>query len=369
MLFLFFVPVALFGTVSPYAIRLLSKVIEKSGEVAGRVFAIGTVGSILGTFLASYVFIPFWGVRETILFAAFLIITYSALPLMKQMGKRIGLLIAVPAILLLTTINPLVAKEGLIFETESAYQLIQVYKYNGWRYLIFNEGNAIHSFYHPEVILTGEYYDYVNILPPMFDRGTLSVLYLGLGAGTSARQLAHYYGDSLNLNLIGVEIDPAVTEVGKKYFAMSESGVNVVHDDARHYLKTSETKNDIIVLDTYNNQAAIPNHLATVEYFQDVKNGLTGDGILAANIVADRKLMDAMMGTINKIFKNVYQYKSVVFASDREIDFAGVRPRLTNDLLKIDNDFIKYHRMADAGYDGEIFTDNNSALDIISTIR
>ena len=73
------VPVLLLGMVSPYAVRLKVDHVEDTGRVAGRLYAIGTIGSLTGTFLASLLLIPLVGSRRTFLVFA-LVIALAVLP-------------------------------------------------------------------------------------------------------------------------------------------------------------------------------------------------------------------------------------------------------------------------------------------------
>ncbi|HEY8812224.1 MAG TPA: fused MFS/spermidine synthase [Candidatus Dormibacteraeota bacterium] len=64
---LFAVPVILLGCVSPFAIRLLLQDVATGGNTAGAVYALSTAGSILGTFLPVFWFIPTYGTRPTLI--------------------------------------------------------------------------------------------------------------------------------------------------------------------------------------------------------------------------------------------------------------------------------------------------------------
>jgi MFS family permease len=70
VLFLVAVPVVLLGACSPYAIRLTIPDVEHSGRAAGRLYAVSTAGSLVGTMLAALVLIPFAGTQRTFLFFA-----------------------------------------------------------------------------------------------------------------------------------------------------------------------------------------------------------------------------------------------------------------------------------------------------------
>ena len=119
---LFAVPVTLLGAVSPFAIRLALGDVGEAGTVAGQLYAISTVGSIVGTFLSAIVTIPLLGTQRTMLGAAVLLVLAAALLL----GSRWQLLTLAVAGLLFIPAGTVKATSGLLFETESSYQYVQI---------------------------------------------------------------------------------------------------------------------------------------------------------------------------------------------------------------------------------------------------
>ena len=162
-----FVPsVLLLGMVTPFAIRIGIRDVGKAGSTAGRIFALSTAGSLLGTFLPRLVTIPLIGTQRTLLAAAALIAAAAALLL----GAR-WLVVAV-AIAALIAIPPgaVKATAGLIYEKESRYQFIQVVERRRQRLLYLNEGYAVHSVWRPDTVLTGGEWDMFLAVPPLLDR-------------------------------------------------------------------------------------------------------------------------------------------------------------------------------------------------------
>src|ERR671921_1661446 len=158
------IPVLMLGAVSPWAIRLKLRAVEDSGEVAGRMYAISTVGSLVGTFLAALLLIPLVGTQRTFLVFAL------ALALVSALGLGLRWLPAPAAVALLLAIPPGAIKgsdEGrVIYETETEYQYARVVEYDdGVRRLELNEGQAIHSTYRPGSWLTGNYWDGLLVDP------------------------------------------------------------------------------------------------------------------------------------------------------------------------------------------------------------
>ena len=148
VLFLIAIPVVLAGTCSPWAIRLAVPDVEHAGRVAGRLYAISTVGSLLGTMLAALVLIPFVGTQRTFLVFAL------ALALVAAAGlgwRAIAAPVAVAAAIAIPVGTVKATDEGtVIFETDSEHQYIRVIEQpDGDRVLELNEGQAMHSLYRP----------------------------------------------------------------------------------------------------------------------------------------------------------------------------------------------------------------------------
>ncbi|MEK6326376.1 MAG: fused MFS/spermidine synthase [Actinomycetota bacterium] len=280
VLFLIAVPVILLGACSPYALRLAVPDVEHSGRVAGRLYAISTAGSLLGTMLAALVLIPFAGTQRTFLaFAAALALT-AALGL----GWRF---LALPAALIGAFALPVgtvkATGEGrVLYEEESAFQYIRVVEEpSGNRLLELNEGQAVHSLYRPGSFLTGDVWDGYLVLPfTALDRPPRRVAILGNGAGTTARAYGHFFPRA---RVDGVEIDPELEEIGRRYFGMGNNPNLTIHnEDARPWLRRSSGGYGVIMVDAYR-QPYIPFYLATREFFELVRDRLVPGGVVIAN--------------------------------------------------------------------------------------
>jgi spermidine synthase len=308
---LFAVPVTLLGCVSPFAIRLLLKDVATGGNTAGRVYALSTVGSILGTFLPVFWFIPTYGTRPTIEAFGFALVAISAVALWPRRRIYAAFVVAVLLawIFLPGGIKPPEAG-SLLYEKESAYNYIQVVQVGTSTELILNEGQAIHSIYNSSTNLTHGYWDYL-LLADAFRPAQAtpptprSVAFLGLAAGTSARQYRLAFGDQVDIT--GVEIDPEILAAGHRYFHLDDARAHEVVADARYWLDTQASHYDVVVLDAYR-QPYIPFHLTTKEFFQQVKAHLNPDGVVAVNVgrtATDYRLVDALASTMAAVFPSV----------------------------------------------------------------
>jgi spermidine synthase len=281
VLFLVSVPVLLLGACAPYALRLAVPDVEHAGRVGGRLYAISTAGSLLGTMLAALVLIPFAGTQRTFLAFALALALVAAVGL----GRRFLVLpAALVAALLLPTATIKAAGDGrVIYETESALQYIRVVEEpDGSRVLELNEGQAQHSIYRPGSYLSGGYWDAMLVLPfTALERPPRRVAILGNGTGTTARGFGHFFPRA---RVDGVEIDPELEEVGRRYFDMSSNRRLTVHnEDARPWLRRTDDTYDVIVLDSYR-QPYVPFYLATREFFELVRDRLVPGGVLVINV-------------------------------------------------------------------------------------
>jgi spermidine synthase len=325
---LFALPVTLLGAVSPFAIRLALVDVGEAGTVAGRLYALSTVGSILGTFLSAIVTIPLVGTQRTMLGSATLLVLAAALLL----GNRWQLLTLVVGGLLFVPSGTIKASSGLLYETESSYQYIQIVeREDGSRVLKLNEGVAVHSLWHRDSVLTGGVWDTFLLVPPLLDRPVERMLVIGNAGGTIARAYGELYP---NVAIDGVEIDPEVTEAARRYLGLDDiARLHVITADGRPFLAGTDKRYDLIAVDAYR-QPYIPFYLATREFFRLAREHLTPGGVLAVNVAAvpgDQKLGEAMGTTLLAEFPAAWRWKPLRF---NELMLASNGPSSANELRR-----------------------------------
>jgi spermidine synthase len=305
VLFLVAVPVGLAGTASPWAIRLAVPDVEHAGRTAGRLYAISTVGSLLGTMLAALVLIPFLGTQRTFLTFALMLALIAAAGL----GWRaiVGP-IAVAAAMAIPVGTVKATDEGeVIFETDSEHQYIRVIEQpDGDRALELNEGQATHSLYRPGSYLTDDVWDGYLVLPfAARSEPPARMAILGNAAGTTARAYGHYFPET---QIDGVEIDPELEEVGREYFDMGSNENLTVHSqDARPWLRQSEGGYDVIMVDAYR-QPYIPFYLATKEFFELARDRLAPGGVVIVNAghpEGNDDLEKVLSATMGEVFPTI----------------------------------------------------------------
>lgn len=332
VLLLFALPVTLLGFVSPFAIRLAMRDVSSAGDIAGGVYGISTLGSILGTFAPVLVLIPNIGTRYTfLLFACFLLLV-SIGGLVKARSRAVWLfatlLLVLLALGLLSRRTIIKPAEGMIFEAESAYNYIQVVEVGGTRYLLLNEGQAVHSVYNPDSLATFGTWDYFLVAPffndpPHTPDQVRSLCMVGLAAGTAPRQYTALFGP---IPIDGVEIDPVIVDVGRRFFAMNEPNLAVHVEDGRYFLARTEAHYDVVAVDAYR-LPYIPFHLTTKEFFTEVRDHLTEKGAVVINVGRtenDYSLVEALATTMSTVFPSVYivdvpeTFNSVVVATGQD---------------------------------------------------
>jgi predicted membrane-bound spermidine synthase len=339
ILILFSIPITLLGCISPFAIRLSISDPEKAGSISGRIYAISTLGSILGTFLPVLVLIPSIGTSRTFLVFSLSLMTIAFIGLIQLKYSYALRLIWMPILLLLLSWfalkGPIKNTVGQIFETESSYNYIQVVERGGTRYLLLNEGQGIHSVYTPGQSITHGTWDYF-VAAPFFNYGPTELSdvkrlgLVGLAAGTIAKQYTNIFGA---IPIDGWEIDPEIIAVGRKYFDMNETNLRAIAADGRYGMQHSDFKYSVVAVDAYR-LPYIPWHLTTKEFFQEIRAHLTEDGAVAINVgrtFDDRRLIEAMSGTLKSVFPSVH----LVDVPDtfNSILYATVQPTSVENLL------------------------------------
>ncbi len=344
VLLLFSIPVTLLGCASPFAIRLALDDTARAGRVSGRIYAISTIGSIMGTFLPVLWLIPAIGTARTFLVFSLLLLALALAGIALDGGLpaliRHGWMPIVLVLLALLSLpGPIKPGDTVLYETESAYNYIQVTERDGARLLLLNEGLAEHSIYLPaserppygygtwEFFLVAPYFNPPPVGLEAVDRLGL----VGLAGGTIAKQYTEVFGP---VPIDGWEIDPQIVKVARDYFDMNEPNLNAVVADGRWALSQSTHSYSVIAVDAYR-APYIPWELTTVEFFELVRQRLTPDGVLAINLgrtPGDRRLIEAMSGTIAAVFPSLYLVD--VPGSFNSILYATVQPTRSANLVE-----------------------------------
>ncbi len=376
-LILFSVPVTLLGCVSPFAVRLSMRSVEQSGRVAGRLYAISTIGSFIGSFLPDLILLNLVGTRGTFVVLALVLIAIGLVGL----GRRgLGLLWMPMVLLALHALVPLSLSEiaGTIHQDESSYNYIQVVERNRTRFLLLNEGQGIHSVYNPNTIQTNGTWDYFAIAPffnaPPYSPDQIKrVAIVGLAGGTIARLYTALYGP---IPIDGIEIDPKIVDVGRTYFDMNERNLNVTVADGRVALASSPYHYNVIGVDAFR-VPYLPWHLTTREFMIEMRDHLTDDGVAVINVGrtrTDYQLVDAIAKTATTVFSSVHvidvsgSLNSIVYATRQPTSIDNLRSNLeamTHPLLRSTAEQALQH-VHTIDPNAVVFTDDNAPVERIT---
>jgi predicted membrane-bound spermidine synthase len=357
MLVLIALPLVLIGAATPWATKLAVTDLEKTGETVGRLGAIGTAGSLVGTFAASLLLIPFVGSQRTFIVLALLMALVAAW----RMPRRAWLVPAAVGLLLLVppgTTKPAEPGDTTVAEAETLYQYARVVESpinDGVqrtgpapveRRLELNEGQAIHSIWRADTVLTDNYWDAFQVLPFAVDAtggrgvpevGTTTpgatprtIAMLGNAGGTVARASLKLFPQ---VRFDGVEIDAKVSEMGRRWLGMPQEGPHfrTYTQDARPFLRSGglgdgEGRYDLIGVDAYR-QPYIPFYLTTREFFREVRDRLTARGSVIVNVghpEGDQKLEETLSSTMRTDFPHVARWavtptNTLIIASTADI--------------------------------------------------
>ena len=303
---IFVFPLFLLGTVTPSLAKYTVGSLDDSGKVVGQLGAANTIGSIIGTFMPTFITIPAVGTAVTFLIFSGIILVIG---LIFFISRRSHIRLCVVSIILFILCSVFGNSDSfafwepdLIYEGESVYNYLQVAENDREVWLSTNVLFGVQSVMMKEDELTGMYYDYAMAAPMMAGikaKGGKSsetgdpaeILILGMGTGTYARQCDKYYD---NINITGVEIDGKITDLSYKYFdALKE--VPVYTYDGRAFLQTVEDKYDVIMVDAYQD-ISIPFQMSSVEFFREVYDHLKDNGVMVVNM----NMHSDMKGNINE---------------------------------------------------------------------
>jgi spermidine synthase len=369
------IPVLLLGMVAPYANRLAVGRVTDTGTVTGRLYAISTAGSLLGTFLAALLLIPLIGTHRTFLVFALMLAIVAAVGAgsvrFLVVAALIAALLAVPP----AAIGADVAGARVIYSTETQYQYARVLQFaSGERWLELNEGVAIHSLYRPWSYLTGGYWDDFLVLPyAVAPRPPARIAILGDAAGTVARAYGHYFPRT---RVDAVEIDGALTTIGKRYFGLGGPNLHLYTADARPWLESTHARYDAIFLDAYR-QPYIPFYLVTREFFALIRAHLNPGGAMIVNvghIPGSDALEKVVSATLRAVFPTVVRdvvsdTNSLVVASTAPVSSGRLdanSPGLPGGLIPLANQVAA--RMGPSLRGGAVYTDDKAPVEWLTDL-
>ncbi|MGF1454359.1 MAG: spermidine synthase [Alphaproteobacteria bacterium] len=228
------------------------------------------------------------------------------------------------------TVDPDTFEEKLILKKESVYNTIYVFEQAGLRYLKFghNARQYIESIYNPAdpTALPSAYTRYMT-LGLAYARSLDRAVVVGMGGGRTAWYLAHHVP---GMDVIGVELDPAIIEIADTLFDVrTGDNITVVERDGRIFFRQRRDETyDLIHVDAYRGPF-VPFHLLTQEFYTLLKDRLRPGGAVVQNIEPSTMLFDHAIATIGSVFDTVDMYP----ASGNYVAIAYMGPRRSTGAL------------------------------------
>lgn len=310
-IYLFFIPASCIGTIQPLILKKFANEFSQIGSTYGTLSAAWSIGSLLGVFLTGFFFISTIGSAETIWFVScilFFLGTIYAFPNKKLCIFFISLFFVV--ILLYSSTQT--SNANILFEKETDYYSVKVIDANipnyGQSRLLFLDFD-IHSFEPLEHRLS-YVQNYTDISPifSYFKKDLQDILVLGAGAYTLPKKLKKFYTDS---NVVVVETDPSLIEIGEKFFNVPTHEIKTVINDAKLFITQDEASYDLIFGDTYNSYISVPWYLLTREWNNSIQKKLNPGGIYAINFIGSfsgegSAFTGSIVHTFKKTFPNYY---------------------------------------------------------------
>jgi len=316
---LFLLPALVMGAVTPLALRLALSDMQRTGEVAGRLYAVSTLGSIFGTFMAGFLLFALLGTNMIVFGVGLTLLTCSLLAAARDLWpiKLLGLLVIGGLIAADRLWQQELAKVGMR-EFDTAYQRVGVSDGEDLTLGRMTRRLITDPFGTQSVMLKdapfelaaqySQFYDLAFVFNPSLRRA----LMLGGGAYVYPRYFINRY-ESLTLDVI--EIDEGLTRIARQFFQLTENPrLRIIHEDGRVYLNRQGDTYDAIFLDAFNAPPSIPFQLTTIEAVRLVHSRLNDNGVVISNIVSgvegpEGDFLRSEIATFEAVFPELHLYQ------------------------------------------------------------
>ena len=373
-------PLMFLGMVPTFLIRRVSATADHAGGSTGIVYAISSASGIIALPVFGFFIIPRYGLTLPSIVTG---LAVGAVPFAKLVArKKYASLLLVPVILFsfgaIKTQRPGKGVEVQYFSEGLLGQLLVAdlsylgdEKFND-RYLFVNRIGQTCLDKDTFTSKWGDIYYVASICSKVPEES--DALILGLGGGAFANILQN----NLGFNVDAVELDRRVPEVARHYFGLSDK-VNIIVDDARHYLEETQKKYDVIVFDAYRGEFPPP-HVFSLESLTRAKSLLKKDGLIVVNYNG------FLEGNPGRAARSIYKTllaaglevrilptpgpeatRSVVFVASRnKQDFHRLRETLSKDGQQVDIETSFYDPQKLDLNDAVILTDDKPILELLN---
>ena len=321
-------PTFLLGIVSPYAVKLTTKSLSRLGNMAGNLYSLSTIGSIVGTFLTVFVLIPIFELNYVIYGLGLSLIISSSFSYLFTKDIKITMsiipkVLAACAIALVLLSNTFLSSNSipyytgtLLYQKETPYAHLDVVDTldNRERNLLLDGG--IHSTMNKTNSDALTYYTTFFPTGLLFNTNAENVLFAGGGGFIGPKAFLSAFP---KMNVDVVELDPVVIDVAKRYFNIHDNNprLKIYNYDARDFLsKTHDSKYDIIFLDAFSKNN-VPFHLMTLQYYEILYKKLGSNGVVVSNQIGSleggptSELFRAVYKTMSQVFPHVYVFSTL----------------------------------------------------------
>lgn len=319
---LLFAPASiLLGMVSPYAVKLKSQKLEEIGTTVGDLYAFSTVGSIIGTFLAGFYLIPRFGTNNILILIS---LTLTAIAIIALSGRAIQqrLLMLFLSLAIIAGGSYQAEKYDIhefVADVDTEYSRVQVLdtihrkslKDKGVAVRILLMGNTANSgIYHDKEDLFLQYTRYFR-LARHFRPDVKNSLMIGGGAFVYPTEFIRLFPES---TMDVVEIDPALTDLARKYFRFRpDQRLRVINEDGRTFINRSQGRYGVVFCDAFSSYYSIPYQLTTLESVKHLHRLLDDEGVAIVNIISaiegdDGRFLRAEYATFRKVFSQVHLF-------------------------------------------------------------
>ena len=378
---LLFAPASiLLGFVTPYAVKLKMSALKDSGKTVGRLYALSTVGSILGTFLAGFVLIPFLGSEKTLYLLGATLIGLSIL-LAPFAVTKINI-----AVLILFVLGIGVSEAKVYFlrqtndlhDIDTEYSRIQVFQTVEPKTKKPVRALAIDPFFtqsamfldSDELVLDyARYYHLLRHFKPDFQN---TLLIGGAGYTFPRDYLAKYPNAKIEV----VEIDPQMTEIARRFFRLQDDPrLKITHQDGRIFLnQAAENRFDVVLMDAFGSLFSVPFQLTTVEAVANISRALKDDGVVIFNVGGAIKgdasrFLRAELKTYRQIFPKVYLLKINSELSDEDLQNFIIVACKTENAAALTSDDAEISDLLDHLYTENISTDLEILTDDLAPVE
>ncbi len=290
-----FIPAVFMGILFPLGVRIYAHDIDRIGAKAGNTFFSNTLGCVLGSVLTGFVLIPFLGMWNTTLLLINLSLLIAVAFLLR--GRRpartqwaaLVVVAAVANLLVFTDSKTFhaelkgrdlrTAAEGfdVIYYAEGLSGTVTAVERGDYRGLFVDGQNV--SGTDPVLLADSKMLAHV---PLLLAREPDAALTVGYGTGTTSGSMLLY-----DVDVHAVEIEKKIIEAAPlfskvNYASFADPGLDIVLDDARNYIATTNERFSVIVTDVTHLKYKRNPYLYTREYFEIMRGALSAEGVAAA---------------------------------------------------------------------------------------